>query len=156
MVVIVSACKINGVVIVVNCCYAIGFATENNKNTVFFCNNNNKNNNKQQQKHNKQPNNKQQQTTTKHRCLCLQTPVTATTAMPMLSSSPVNCSKLLASNCWSAWRVVLFCGSCEYMHTYVYQGSDLTMESKREQQQTTIATTTKRRPTTLFDCCYNS
>ncbi len=34
-----GVCKINGVVIVVNCCYSIGFSTtNNNKNTVYFVN----------------------------------------------------------------------------------------------------------------------
>ena len=34
-----GVCKINGVVIVVNCCYSIGFSTtKNNKNTVYFAN----------------------------------------------------------------------------------------------------------------------
>ncbi len=34
-----GVCKINGVVIVVNCCYSIGFSpTNNNKNTVYFAN----------------------------------------------------------------------------------------------------------------------
>ena len=36
------------------------------------------------------------------------------------------------------------------------QGSDATIESKREHQQTTIETTRKQQPTTLFDCCHNS
>ena len=45
-----GVCKINGVVIVVNCCYSIGFSiTNNNKNTVFFCNHNtNKNDDTQE------------------------------------------------------------------------------------------------------------
>ena len=34
-----GVCKINGVVIVVSCCYSIGFSTTNNhKNTVYFAN----------------------------------------------------------------------------------------------------------------------
>ena len=34
-----GVCKINGVVIVVNCCYSIGFSTtNNNKHTVYFAN----------------------------------------------------------------------------------------------------------------------
>ena len=34
-----GVCKINGVVIVVNCCYSIGCSTtNNNKNTVYFAN----------------------------------------------------------------------------------------------------------------------
>ena len=39
-----GVCKINGVVIVVNCCYSIGFSTKNNnKNTVYFANTGNNN-----------------------------------------------------------------------------------------------------------------
>ena len=37
--IVTGVCKINGVVIVVNCCYSIGFSTtNNNKNTVYFAN----------------------------------------------------------------------------------------------------------------------
>ena len=40
-----GVCKINGVVIVVNCCYSIGFSTTtNNNNTVFFANTGSSNN----------------------------------------------------------------------------------------------------------------
>ena len=36
---ITGVCKINGVVIVVNCCYSTGFSTTmNNKSTVYFAN----------------------------------------------------------------------------------------------------------------------
>ena len=36
---VTGVCKINSVVIVVNCCYSIGFSTtNNNKNTVYFAN----------------------------------------------------------------------------------------------------------------------
>ena len=36
---ITGACKINAVVIVVNCCYSFGFSTtNNNQNTVYFAN----------------------------------------------------------------------------------------------------------------------
>ena len=33
-----GVCKINGVVIVVDCRYSIGLSTTNNKNTVYFAN----------------------------------------------------------------------------------------------------------------------
>ena len=37
--VVTGVCKINGAVIVVNCCFSIGFSTtSNNKNTVVFAN----------------------------------------------------------------------------------------------------------------------
>ena len=36
------------------------------------------------------------------------------------------------------------------------QGSDVTIDSKREQQKTTIETTTKQQQPTLLDYCYNS
>ena len=39
-----GVCKINGVVIVADCCYSIGFSTTNNKNTVYFANTGNNNN----------------------------------------------------------------------------------------------------------------
>ena len=39
IVAVTGVCKINSVVIVVNCCYSIGFSTTNsNKNTVYFAN----------------------------------------------------------------------------------------------------------------------
>ena len=37
VIVVTGVCKIQGVVIVVNCCYSMGFSTtHNNKNTVYF------------------------------------------------------------------------------------------------------------------------